>query len=350
MKPGIPLRFIKFRFPHHAPPSGYDRLCEFIDAPNVELSAPLYWAGETVLRPYCLWCAKHGGKFEYSRYDCVMECQFLWDALLSERNTLYHFIYAEKSFHLSERFVKRLRARGHRLVGTMHHMPEQQAWLFESHKHFRAFDALLTMDERSIPFWEEVTGRKNVHQVGHGVDTDFFTPAQGDRDRVVFAGSHERDFESLRSVISRLAERFDLNFDLVGSAPMLQEIGDRYPNVSVHSWVSLRQYRDLLQRASVLLLPLHASTVCNVVLEALACGTPVVTTAGGIEHYLDRQSAVVVDAGDVDAMIKGVERVLDSGQTMRQGARARALRFSWHEVAKQHLAVYRWVESQPVPI
>lgn len=339
----VSVQFIRFRYRHHAGPSGYDRICDYIDAPCVELSSPVYWLGETALRPFGILTAKCGGLYEYSRYDFVMEMQFLVNSMLRERDQVYHFIYAEKQFFLTTRLANRLKSRGHRLVGSVHHMPEHQDWVCRNHNHIRQFDRLITMDSRSIPYWEEVTGRSNVRWVPHGVDSLYFTPQPqpaSEEITVLFGGYHERDFATLEKTIELLPAEDGFRFELVCRAEEVSAIAARFPHVTQHQRLSDDEYRSLIQRCSLLLLPLNSSTFCNVVLEAMACGLPVVTTRGGIEAYLDDISAVVVDPGDAAGLAAGVRDLSARLTETSAAARRVAERFSWQEVARHHVEAY----------
>lgn len=340
----MPVRFVKYRYKHHAAPSGYDRVCDFIDAPIVPLPKQIYWLGETLLRPFALWNSKLGGKWEYSRYDYTMELAVIWD-FFRQRSCIYHFIYSEKSFHLLERFTGK---RGHRFIGTVHHPPEDQDRLFRTHDHFRVFDHLIAMDKTSVKYWEQITGKKNVTWIPHGVDTNFFRPSDTEPEpspsRIIFAGHHDRDFETLREVLKTTMLKIpNVRIDLVGDHPVLCDLATQFPQVCQHKNLSDSSYRDLLQKSHILLLPLVNSTVSNVVLEALACGTPVVTNKGGINDYLDESCSATCHVGDVSSMAQAIVAQLSGSSTKtlsRAAARKTACRFSWQSVAQRHVELY----------
>jgi glycosyltransferase involved in cell wall biosynthesis len=94
---------------------------------------------------------------------------------------------------------------------------------------------------------------------------------------------------------------------------------------------------------------LNPSTVDNMpisILEAMACGVPVVSTgAGGIPDLVeDGVSALLVPVGDDESMAARVLDILGSKErrdALRQAGLAAASRFSWVEVRSQWLAAYR---------
>jgi len=345
--PGSPrVRFVRYRYPHHSAPSGYDRLCDYTSIEEVRLPRWLYLLGETLLRPIGMALSRFGGIAEYQRYDFTMELAVVLDMLRS-RSRWYHFIYAEKSCMLAARLVG---WRGHRLIGTVHHPEIQQRLLFRDRTHFRAFEALICMDEESVASWRGVTGRQNVVCVPYGVDASFFRPLDHERSdglRLVFAGSHLRDFDVLQRVVAATCDaRSDIHWDLIGRHECLGRMASLLPNVTHHARVDDYAYRSLLARADLLVLPLEASTTCGVVLEAIACGTPVVTNLGGIETYLDSTCAVFCPVGDVASMVSEILRLADAQQQlarMREAARSRAMLYSWPAVAAQHVELFERV-------
>jgi glycosyltransferase involved in cell wall biosynthesis len=80
------------------------------------------------------------------------------------------------------------------------------------------------------------------------------------------------------------------------------------------------------------------------VLEAMACGTPVVTSNRGALAELVGDAAMVVDPESVDALAEAMTRVLtDAPLAADLGRRGleRSRRFSWRETARRTLEVYR---------
>jgi glycosyltransferase involved in cell wall biosynthesis len=81
-----------------------------------------------------------------------------------------------------------------------------------------------------------------------------------------------------------------------------------------------------------------------VVLESLACGTPVLTSdVGGLPEAIEGlDPGLVVQAGDAQALASRIERGLDGSAPLpeRAACRAYAERFRWSEVLERTQAVY----------
>jgi glycosyltransferase involved in cell wall biosynthesis len=80
------------------------------------------------------------------------------------------------------------------------------------------------------------------------------------------------------------------------------------------------------------------------VLEAMACGCPVVTARNSALPETAGDAAYYVDAEDTESVAEGLWHVLGDSQlreAMRERGRAQAARFSWEKTAARTLAVYR---------
>jgi glycosyltransferase involved in cell wall biosynthesis len=79
------------------------------------------------------------------------------------------------------------------------------------------------------------------------------------------------------------------------------------------------------------------------VLEAMACGTPVVTSAGGATEEVAGGAAVLVDPLDPAAIAGGIEQAVGRRDELRRRGLERAGRFTWADAARATEAVYREV-------
>jgi glycosyltransferase involved in cell wall biosynthesis len=77
------------------------------------------------------------------------------------------------------------------------------------------------------------------------------------------------------------------------------------------------------------------------VLEAMACGAPVVTSAGGATEELANGAAVLVDPTDVEQIAAGIREAIERAADLQARGLQRAAAFSWRATAEATAAVYR---------
>jgi glycosyltransferase involved in cell wall biosynthesis len=93
--------------------------------------------------------------------------------------------------------------------------------------------------------------------------------------------------------------------------------------------------------------PVTDATANNAALEALGCGTPVISTiVGGIPDYVDNTCGWLFEKGEVDRIVDLIGEICNQPEvasSRREAARTKALGFSWQRVAKKMRTVYESV-------
>lgn len=169
-----------------------------------------------------------------------------------------------------------------------------------------------------------------------------------ERPYVLFCGTREP-----RKNLPRVLEAFRRidrpGFDLVlaGPAGWKEDLSDAIASLEgrVRSlgFVPPDDLGAIYEGAAVVVYPSLAEGFGLPVLEAMARGVPVVTSAGTATEEVAGGAALLVDPLDTDAIAGAIERVLeDAGlaATMGAAARARASSFSWERAAERVAAVY----------
>lgn len=100
----------------------------------------------------------------------------------------------------------------------------------------------------------------------------------------------------------------------------------------------------MYQRSDLMVLPLTDATANNSILEAMACGVPIVSTElAGVRDYVDAACAVLVPTKDPERLARAILDLRgDDGQrqAMRGASRLRAEAFAWTRIAERTLEVY----------
>ena len=160
----------------------------------------------------------------------------------------------------------------------------------------------------------------NVLEHHPGLDLQRYRPAarrERERARVLFVGGRfvPKGGEDLLAALGEELGR-EVELDVVTRDPVPER-----PGVRVHRLgPSDEELLDLLQQADVLCLPTYGDTDPWVLLEAMACGTPVVSTrVGGIPELLDDgRAGVLTPHGDVRALRETLRSLLADPQRRAQ--------------------------------
>jgi colanic acid/amylovoran biosynthesis glycosyltransferase len=201
------------------------------------------------------------------------------------------------------------------------------------------------------------------------VDPDFFHPgAAGDNAsgelRVLGVGNltwvkgHEYAFHAVRLLVER---GVPVRYDLVGE--VRPDLGDAAAErdrilgaiddlelrdrVRLHGRLPSSAVRDRIQEADILLQPSVTEGIPTTVLEAMACGLPVVVTdCGGVrEAVTDAEAGLVVPPRDPEAIAAALEalwRDPELRERMGRAGRARVeSRFALRDQVESFLALYR---------
>lgn len=220
----------------------------------------------------------------------------------------------------------------------------------------RSFDTVVVTSRYAEEEFRTVAANAGcpIERVPLGVDLDTFRPvARSPRSpgsgplRLVHAGRLSREKSphlAVATAVELHRRGVPVRMDVYGEGPHrdeLEEIAAGAP-VHFHGYVDGREaLRDRLAAADIALSVCPGETFGLAVLEALACGTPVVTAdRGGARELIDASSGAwgAPDPGSLaDAVLRVAARPAD---VVRRDARRRAERYGWERTVARMLALH----------
>ncbi|HEY3312579.1 MAG TPA: glycosyltransferase family 4 protein [Anaerolineales bacterium] len=195
--------------------------------------------------------------------------------------------------------------------------------------------------------------------VWNGVDTEIFYPGQKNTNKNGFILSVGRlgPGKGLEDLIDSMpsisAMNKDIKLIITGDGPVRAALEQRvkayHLNDRVHfeGHVSDRdRLVDLYQKASLFVLPSHHEGLPTVILEAMACGCPVIATnVGGVPNVIeDGKNGIIIPPGDPNHLAGAVQALLgDPEKLTEMGMQARLSveeRFSWNQTGSRFVELY----------
>ena len=221
---------------------------------------------------------------------------------------------------------------------------------------WRSARAVVANSQGLMELARETDGSCPIDIIYNGIDVQQFRPDGADRDRPRLL------------CVSRLVERKGIDHLLRSVAALKGSVGDSFElwvvgegnleaqlralagELGIADIVSFRGYIEhdslppVYASSDVFVMPSLSEGMSNTVLEAMACGLPLVVTDTGGSRELVKDNGVVVPAADAGALADAIGRLLAQPSLGRQmGLRSRELAtgFSWGAVADGYLGVYR---------
>lgn len=193
--------------------------------------------------------------------------------------------------------------------------------------------------------------------VPNGIDLEEFTPVEAPREGppVVLFVSRLIARKGLQYLLPALARLRDegVAFRLLvaGDGPLRPELEQQVRELGLAAQVEFlglveREHLPAVYaRGDVFVLPSVSEGMPNVVLEAIACGLPVVGTdvPGLAELVQEGVNGYIVPPGVVEALVEPLRRLLTDTalrQAQSVASRAHAQRCGWAAMAAQYLALY----------
>lgn len=188
-------------------------------------------------------------------------------------------------------------------------------------------DRMLVVTEAERRLFESFCTTGSIQAVGNGVDTDFFTPAPTTVDSMdcVFVGvmDYRPNVDAVcwfaHEVWPELRSRFpQATFTIVGRSPA-PEVSELDGIDGIRVTGAVDDVRPWLQKAGCVVVPLRiARGVQNKVLEAMACGCPVVCSPAPLQGLDVEPGLQLLQADTTDEWVQSISQVFEDRQRAQE--------------------------------
>ena len=190
-----------------------------------------------------------------------------------------------------------------------------------------------------------------VKVINNGIDLNVFQPTASDfkkkynceGKKIVLGVSMGWGIKKGLDVFVELASRLTDNYQIVIVGGNEQTDRQLPSNViSIHRTQNQRELAEIYTAADVFVNPTREDTFPTVNIEALACGTPVLTfRTGGSPEIIDENCGDVVERDDVDALENEIIRFCTARPYSREKCVERAKRFSQADRFAEYVSLYK---------
>ncbi len=220
-----------------------------------------------------------------------------------------------------------------------------------------AFNQATTVATKSKALAEkvlEISPKANVKTIYNGVNFEKFSVAEKPSRKtlkLLFIGNLIKTkgvFELLVAAKKLADEKGDFELSIIGKGPEASDLAsyiaenDLSASVKLIGAVPHEQLDQWFSKSHALILPSYREGVPNVIMEALATGTPVVATkVGGIPEVIkNKVNGILLNDYQPDSIYKGIRKLMDetwSGEDILKSVES----YTWGNTSVQFLGTFK---------
>ena len=188
--------------------------------------------------------------------------------------------------------------------------------------------------------------------INNGIDTAIFKPTSSSfREKfgispnknvllgVAFDWGYRKGLDVFVKLSKRLSD--DYQIVLVGTNEKTDKVLPKNI-ISIHRTNNQKELAEIYSSADLFINPTREENYPTVNMEAIACGTPVVTfKTGGSPEIIDDKTGRVVECNDVDNLIKEIIDICENQKIKRENCIKRGKEFDSHGRFQLYLNLYK---------
>ena len=198
----------------------------------------------------------------------------------------------------------------------------------------------------------KVVPDQEISVIYNGVDTEEFRPLEDKQEenklKIISIGRLiER--KGFKYLFESIKNNKQVSLTLVGEGNLQSELKKLAARNNIEvNFLGKINHKDIakyLQRADLFVLPSLNEGMSNSILEAMACGLPIIATDTGGSKELIKNNGFVVKKADAGSLKKVIENFIANRElieSMGRASREAAEKMSWDNIARDYLKVYKY--------
>jgi len=210
---------------------------------------------------------------------------------------------------------------------------------------------------------EKLSTRKEIIIIPPSIDTKVFRPLKRknnflDGDFRILTVSRLHRYKGLNYLIksfSLLLQRMDANLYILGKGEeegalkkLVQDLNLKDNVIFLNISIPNTKMPEVYSECDLYVQPSIIEPFGIAVIEAMACGKPVVGTriGGMLDTVINEKTGISVPPADVDALFKSMASLIENKKMIKKmgkNARNEALKYDWKKIAEKHIKLMRHI-------
>ena len=235
------------------------------------------------------------------------------------------------------------------------------SWFFDRSKHnynkkknlFKGLDLTVITPSQWLADLVKESFLKDypVMVINNGIDLKIFKPTESDFRKehncdnkfLLLGVSFEWEKRKGLDVFIELSKKLDDKFQIVLVGTNV-EVDRQLPDniISIHRTGNQQELAEIYTAANLFVNPTREENYPTVNMEALACGTPVLTfNTGGSPEIIDQTCGAVVPKNDIEALYNQIIRICEENPYSEENCLKKAENFDMNERFKEYVELYK---------
>ncbi|RNJ76409.1 MAG: glycosyltransferase family 1 protein [Nitrosopumilus sp. D6] len=215
-------------------------------------------------------------------------------------------------------------------------------------------DVITVVSYNACKYYEEIaakiqTDAMNICQIPNGVDISMFTSVDRRYDKQVISVGRLASAKGTNNLIEIAGQLPpDVNLLILGAGPeehKIRAVAESHKNIHYLGYKKKEETIALIRGSDILLQPSLFDETSSSILEAMTCGTAVITSDlnGTREMITNNESGILVDSGNPSGFVSAISRLLEDTEErskMATKAAENAKKYSWDVIGKKYIELY----------